>query len=339
MRVKPEQLSRCLQDPPAPCYAFFSDEPFFLIEAERLLRAAAARAGYAQTDVLTAEPGFDFKLLENERQSMSLFAERRLLILRLNAQKPGEAGGKVLKTWAESPPADVLLLISGVRPDGAAQKSAWFRALEERGVVTIFYPPELRQWPQWVAQRMQKAGLRADEAALALLAERSEGNLLACVQAIDMLALLCPERTVALADVLSAIGDSAHFSVFELSQVALQGDAGHALRILEHLRLEGIEPVLVLWALSRDLRLLLALQGRAASPVELWRENKIFGTHQDLLLKAARARAQADVMAGLMLCARIDAAIKGHDTLPVWPALADLALQVAGKTVHHSDLA
>lgn len=338
MRVKAEHLGRHLQGPPAPLHGFFSDEPFFLIEAERLLRAAAARAGHIQTDVLTVEPGFDFNVLENERQSMSLFAERRLLILRLNAQKPGEAGGRVLKTWAESPPADVLLLVSGARPDGAAQKSAWFRALEEHGVVTFFYPPELRQWPAWVAQRLQKAGLRADEAALALLAERTEGNLLACVQAIDLLALLCPERPVTLADVLSAIGDSAHFSVFELSQVALQGDAGHALRILEHLRLAGVDPVLVLWALSRDLRLLLALQGRSASPAELWREHRIFGAHQELLLKAARARRQEDVMAGLMRCARIDAAIKGHDSLPVWPALADLVLRVAGETVHYPDL-
>ncbi|WP_028989442.1 DNA polymerase III subunit delta [Thermithiobacillus tepidarius DSM 3134] len=331
MRLKPEQFATHLQGSLAPLYGLFSSEPLLLIEAEQAVRGAAARAGFAQTEVWTVEPGFDFRRLEEAQHSLSLFAERRLLILRLGAGKPGDVGGKLLQAWAAQPPAEVLLLVTGERPDAAAQKAGWFKALESAGAVVLFYPPEPRQWPQWVAGRLRQAGLRASAEAQALLAERTEGNLLACVQAIDQLRLLSAGAEVAPADVLAVIGDSARYSVFDLADAALRGEARQALHILDHLRLEGIEPILVLWALTRDLRLLIALQGRRTDPAALWREHKIFGPRQELLQRVARSRRSEDLIPALRLCARLDEALKGRAALPVWPTLAEVALRLAGQ--------
>ncbi|MEK8089384.1 DNA polymerase III subunit delta [Thermithiobacillus plumbiphilus] len=332
MRLKPEQLTQHLKGKLAPLYAFFSDEPFFLIEAEQQLRATASRAGFDQTETWTVEPSFDWGQLQDARQSLSLFAERRLLLLRMGAQKPGDAGSRALQAWAAEPPADVLLLVSGERPDASAQKSAWFKALETAGTLVLFYPPEASEWPQWVRARLREKGLDLSPAGQTWLIERSEGNPLACMQAINQLSLLAQEGRISEDDVLAVVGDNARFSVFDLSEAALAGKAHQALRILAHLEQEGVEPILVLWALARDLRVIIALQDRNTNPGQLWREHKVFGKQQELLLRAARKLPSDSLVADLKLCARLDASIKGQDHLPVWPSLGKLAMQLAGIT-------
>ena len=166
MRLKPELFPQHIQGPLAAVYTLFSNEALLLIEAEQALRMAARRAGFEQIQTLTVEPGFDYRQLENEHNSLSLFAEKRLVILRLGSHKPGDAGGKALAAWAAQPPADVLLLVTGDRPDAGAQKTAWFKALEQAGPVVLFYPPELAQWPQWVRARLRAAGLNASAEAI-----------------------------------------------------------------------------------------------------------------------------------------------------------------------------
>lgn len=320
MKFKPEQLTAQLQRKLAPVYAFFSDEPLFLIEAEQAVRAQATQAGFAQVERYSADDGFD--TLAAERDSLSLFADKRLLLLRLTGFKLGD-GAQVLQDWCVNPPADMILVISGPRPDSKIQKNAWFKRLEEDAVLVLFYPPSLSEWPRWVSGRVQQAGLRLDTECLALLAERSEGNLLACTQAITQLQLLANSGTIDRATVLAAVGDSARYNVYELAD-ALAVNPRQAIRILDHLRQDGSEALAVLWAIARELRLLLALQQSGANLAALWAEHRIFGPRQQQRQQAARKLGTARLIQALRQCAQIDRAIKGQSPLPAWEGLADL---------------
>src|SRR3989304_76441 len=87
-----------------------------------------------------------------------------------------------------------------------------------------------------------------------LLAHHMEGNLLAAAQEIEKLALLLGRGEVSLDDIEGNLGDNARFSVFTLADACLRGGAAAILRILNSLRAEGVDPVLVLWALAREAR-------------------------------------------------------------------------------------
>lgn len=111
------------------------------------------------------------------------------------------------------------------------------------------WPVDVHQLPQWIRQRLSQAGLSASPEALELIAARVEGNLLAAAQEIES-SLLAEGNQIDAATVQAAVADSARFDVFGLIDAALGGEAAHALRILEGLRGEGIEPPVILWGLA-----------------------------------------------------------------------------------------
>jgi DNA polymerase-3 subunit delta len=150
-----------------------------------------------------------------------------------------------------------VLLISLPKLDGSAQKTKWGKALVE-GQQTQFmqiWPVDVSQLPSWIRQRLSQAGLSASQDAVELIAARVEGNLLAAAQEIEKLKLMAEGGQITVETVQAAVADSARFDVFGLVDAILNG-AAHALRMLEGLRGEGVEPPVILWALARELRLL-----------------------------------------------------------------------------------
>ena len=224
MQLKPEQLDGHLRKQLAPVYFISGDEPLRVMEAADAVRAAAREQGYSEREVLSVEAGFDWGRLDAAAGSMSLFAERRLVDLRLPGGKPGDAGGKALRAWAGQPPEDTLLLVTAGKLEPASRKSKWLQALDSAGVVVLVWPLDAQQFPAWVKRRMQQRGLEPTADAVALLAGRVEGNLLACVQEIDKLYLLRGAGPVTGENIAEAVADSARYDVFSLVDAALAGD-------------------------------------------------------------------------------------------------------------------
>ncbi|MHB0888504.1 DNA polymerase III subunit delta [Acidithiobacillus sp.] len=330
MRLKAAQWSAHLRGTLARAYGLFADDPLLTQEAEDALLAAARQQGYAQRERLNGGSSAPWERMKDERNAGSLFAERRVLLLRLDSPKPPREGTAALEYWLASPPEDAILVISGARPDANTQKSAWFKALESKGHTLILYAPEGKDWPRWVEARLAQAGLRADAEAVQVLSSLSEGNLLACSQSITRLQQLAGNGQVDAAAVRAVLGDSSQFSIYDLADAALRGEPRHALRILDRLRQGDGEPTLCLWALHRDCRLLLQLQDPQVQAGSLFSKARIFPPRQDWLRNAARRLSTAGLLTALQDCAAIDARIKGQDPTPVWPALADLVLRIAG---------
>ena len=340
MRLKPDQLPAHLQKNLAPIYFVSGDEPLLVNEAADAIRAAARRVGCSERLVYTLESGFDWNQLREAQNSLSLFAERRLLELRMASPKPGDAGGQALRDYAARPPEGDVLLITAGKLEKETQNAKWFQALEQSGIVVQVWPVEPAQLPRWIAQRMATRGLKATPEAVALLAERVQGNLLACTQEIEKLLLLHGEGVVDADAVTEAVADSARYDVFVLVDAALAGDAPRAARILRGLRGEGEEPVLILWALTREIRALLPMlhqlrQGEALDRVlaagRVWDKRK--APVQAALKRLTPARCHEL----LILAGEVDRAIKGARRGNVWDELLQLTLGLAGLAVSAGD--
>jgi len=189
------------------------------------------------------------------------------------------------------------------------QGAEWVRALQARGAWLPIWPIARAQLPQWLQARFRAAGLRADEEALELLAERSEGNLLAAQQEIEKLALLLPPgAAVSATEVAASSADSARFDVFQLGEAVRAMEPGRSLRILAGLQAEGAEALLVLWGL---LRIMHGLQASGFSPAGRT------GPRPSFARLAARA-------------ARVDRVAKGLERGDAWDELALLAVELCG---------
>ncbi len=338
MRVRPEQLAARLRKTLAPLYLVFGEEPLQSLEAADAIRVAAREQGHAERECLTVETGFDWNLLRQRASSPSLFAGGRLLELRLGSAKPGDAGAKALTEYAARPASDLVLLITAGKLDWNTQKGRWFAALDAAGVVVAAMPIEWSQLPAWIDRRLRSRGLKPTSDAVTLLSERVEGNLLAAAQEIEKLALSNTGRELTAEDVLAAVGDSARYSIYDFVDAALLGQPERVARILDGLRGEGVEPVLVNWALHREVRVLVALAFARGQrqPLETVfaafaaRKQPVWDKRKPPLLQALRRLTLVQCRQLLRACAHVDRLAKGVEAGSPWDALQAAGLRLAG---------
>lgn len=332
MKISADQLKAHLKERILPLYFVTGDEPLLVAEALDAIRARAREQGYADREVLTAERGFDWNRVLAGGASLSLFAEKRILELRLPTGKPGDAGSRTLVELTASLPPDTLVLVSAPKLERAQLSSKWVKALDGAGALVQIWPVDARALPGWVAGRMRELGLEPTRDAVRLLADRVEGNLLAAAQEIEKLRLVHGEGPMDADQVEAAVADSARFSIFKLSDAAVAGHADRALRILGSLRAEGVEPVLVLWALTRELRTAALVRDDLEAGVALARSLKqrgVWSSREDLLRACVGRHSPTSLHALMRRAALADQVVKGRASGQPWQELLALTTGMA----------
>ncbi len=331
-KLRPEQLSAALNKSIAPIYIVTGDEPLLIQETCDAIRAAARKAGFIERDLYHCDAHFEWTQVLASANSMSLFADKKIIELRISNGKPSDKG-KVLQEYAQAPSNDNLLLIITDKLDKDATKTKWFTALEQQGVHIQHWSITPENLPHWINQRLKQAGLQADGNAVDLLASRIEGNLLAAVQEIEKLKLLASGNIVSMELMASVVADSARYDLFGLSDKALQGDASAAVKTLHGLKAEGTDAIAILWALTRDIRSLVQISLAMAQGKNFEmsaRQAGVWDKKQPLFKIALNRIKPAQLQQMLRKANGIDKAVKGMRNAEPWDELLDLLLNLAG---------
>jgi DNA polymerase-3 subunit delta len=333
MRLNPPQLAGHLARGLAPMYVVGGEEPLLITESLDAIRAAARKAGFAERQVLEADRTFNWQQVADACASLSLFADKRVIEVRLLGSGPGTEGSQVLKQIAKNPLQDVLLIVVGTELDGSARSSAWFTAIESAGASVYAWPVKGNEFSAWVAARLRAAKVDAEDEAIKLLAERTEGNLLAAAQDIEKLRLLFPNQRVTAQALAEAVVDSSRYEAFDLSERMLAGDAAGAVRSLERMREEGVNLLEILGALAWSLRLLakaavvMTSTGSADSACERAGVRRNQAGVYVLALNRVRV---ADTLDWVARTALIDQAVKSGREASGWEDLLTLILAASG---------
>lgn len=323
MKLTAESLATHLRERLLPVYLISGDEPLLAGEAADAVRATARAAGFTEREVHFPERAGDWEEIRGSARSRSLFGSRRVLEIRMTG-RPGTAGNAALTDLLGAGDPDTLFLIVTPRLEREAQGAEWVRAVEAHGAWVQIWPVDAARLIAWLRGRARQLGLQAEDAALELIAERTEGNLLAAHQELGKLALLAGGSAVTPETVLSSVADSARFDVFQLSEAVLAGSAGRALRVLAGLRGEGTEPTLVLWALTKALHDAWNARSASGGATRIW-------GRQGAALEQARRRAPRMPFSALTLrAARADRIIKGRTVGNAWDELTLLTAALCG---------
>jgi DNA polymerase-3 subunit delta len=330
MQLAPAQLEAHLQKGLRALYTLHGDEPLLLQEAADAIRAAARQQGYTERSVHTvAGAHFDWGAVLAAGGSLSLFADKQIVEIRIPTGKPGKDGSVALQQVAEQAQGNdsTLTLVLLPRLDRQTMQGAWFGALENFGVTLRLDPVERAQLPQWIAARLARQGQRVvageeGQRTLQFFADRVEGNLLAAHQELQKLALLHPSGELGFEQVEAAVLNVARYDVFKLSDAVLAGQAGRVQRMLDGLQAEGVAEVLVHYTLAEDIRALKrvrdALDAGRPLPMAL-REQRVWGQKERLferVLPRLSARALDDLLQSAHV---VDGIVKGLKS-PDWPA-------------------
>lgn len=335
MKLNSDKLPAHLKQKLLPVYLLSGDEPLQMTEALDAIRQVAKTRGYVGHELFYADGHFDWGAFEEASQSSALFGEARVLDLRLPS-KPDKPAATVLQAYAERPPDDAILIISLMKMTAADQKVRWFQALDKIGAFIQFWPIEGDALIRWLDHRLSQRGLLAEHSGIAILARRVEGNLLAAAQEVEKLHILYGNGRVTDQHIMKAVADSARYDVFDLSDALLLGQADRVVRILSGLKAEGIAQAVVLWSITRELRMLNGIHLMLAEGVStetVFSRYQIWDKRKPAVNTALRRVKLQDIQNALLKCAWIDRAIKGLETGEPWDALLEVCLNLTVKPI------
>ncbi|MCY9849234.1 DNA polymerase III subunit delta [Pectobacterium jejuense] len=335
IRLYPEQLTAQLHEGLRGCYLVFGSDPLLLQESLDSIKRVAQQHEFSEHFSFILDLHTDWDAIFSTCQALSLFASRQSLLLVLPENGPNAAMGENLVKLAGLLHPDILLILRGHKLTKAQENSAWFKALAQDSVYINCLTPEQAQLPRWVAQRAKTMKLTLDEQATQLICYCYEGNLLALSQALERLALLYPDGKLTLPRVESAVNDAAHFTPFHWLDALLAGKGKRAWHILQQLKQEDCEPVILLRTLQRELLQLLALKRRMSdTPLRtLFDQQKVWQNRRDLLTQALQRLSLQQLQQAVRLLTQVEITLKQDYGQSVWSELESLAMLLCGKAL------
>ncbi len=300
------------------------------------LRQQAKKAGFYGRSRYQVETGFDWSTFFSSLANFDLFSEKQVIELFYPSAKFDAKVTTQLLTYLESPANNQQLIIITDKLTASQQKTRWYQAIKQRGTIYQLATVNKKALPGWINERARKAGLRLSRESVLLLAELTEGHLLASQQALDKLALLYGKQPIEPQKILAVISDNAQFNVFDLANQLLAGDLNAALRILQGLLAHQTEATLILWAICREIRTVSSLLHQQQQGASLnYLLEKQWASRRALLQQAVTRLSIRQLQSLLSLAAHTDQVIKGAQEGSLQEMLETLIIQFCGKTLCH----
>ena len=322
MQIRLRDLERNLADRLQSVYLVSGDETLLVEESCAAIVRAAAERGFTERKVVDEGNATDWEAIQAEAANRSLFAEHRVLDLRIPPRGFDRKASDALRRYVANPFDDVLTLIRTGRLEARQRSAAWFKAIDAAGAVLLVWPLTARELPGWLTSRCRAAGIELTRDAIALLAERVDGNLLAGAQEIEKLKLAGVKSPVDAETLRAAVEDASHFNTFELIDAAFDGHPRRVRKMVRVLRQEGTPVFMVLGAVNSQLRnaLRLASGMRVYLPPQRARALRRLG---DRLGRTGLERALSE-------CALLDMQAKGALRGDAWQSLERVLVRLAG---------
>ena len=333
MQIKSVQLAQHAKTTLDNLFILIGDDPLLLQESRDILKNTFMDRGHERSELVHINTASEWDSVYPKLQSTDLFSSKKILDIRNNGNKVDKKAQQVLAHITANSCADTIIIISIGKLTAAQKKAKWFLALNKFACTVTIWPVSPNELPHWIHSRMQSANLTATQDSIRLLASLTEGNLLAAQQAILKLKMLNTNRTLQPQDIYSVVHNASRYSVFDLSQYALAGDAIKAQNALNQLLETGTEPTLVLWVLSKEVRLLyqlkLAHQHGQNTQTLLKQE---WQSRQQLLKSASQRIPISTCITILTLLSKADRCIKGLEVSHLPTLLSQITLGICGIT-------
>jgi DNA polymerase-3 subunit delta len=332
MKVALSQLPTHLNKALSAIYVITGDDVFLKQETAQLIRQAVKKSGNHEQIKLTLDDHFNWEQFYTVLYSESLLSTHRFLELDFQDTTPPKPVANLLQTYASNPSPNVILLIKLKKIDTSTAKTAWYQSLEKAGTLITIWPLSREQLLHWVRDRAKQSQLSLSQDALHLLIEYVEGNHVAAAQTLEKLALYAPTKMVDASLIQTILSEDSRYSIFYFIDSFITSDLSRTLKIFNHLKAEGTEPILLLWGMIREFRLMarFAQKQRQGYPLtEIFQKERVFQHRQALVRQFLNRHTAHDCWHYLTQAAEIDRLIKGVAMGQIWEQLELFCVRVA----------
>ena len=328
MQIRFSKLKEQLKNTSAPVLLISGDEPYQHMLAADMYRSHIHNLGFTDRKILSVETGFDWSELESAKNNLSLFDDRTLIDLRILSGKPGVNGSKAIVNFVSDIHKDVRLLVQTPRLDRSAMNSAWVKAIGKVGLILRIWPLNEVETKSWIKRKLESKGFSATNEMVSLIAQHIEGNLLAAMQEIEKIALICKTKKLDIQEINSALTNSSHYSLNELMDAVFSKNLSRLVRIIHGLEKEDIAPPLLLWGLTEQVRKICETQQTSQKHPGLSHYDslaEIGNIHQEHI-EVRDGQSEPKPTDLLKQCAWTDRVIKGRASGNAWHELLQLSI-------------
>lgn len=332
MLIKYQALHTHLQKQLNSVYLLLGNDPYLLNDAAVQIKQAFLKK---HTDVSQAiidiQSPADWSLLMSEANSYSLFTDQILLDARFEKKSIDATGKSELTSYLTSINEQCLMLL---RAPQLSTKSIQWLMNDPNVVVVQIYTLTTPALIQWIDLQLQAKNIRVEQGITHLIHQFTQGNMLATAQFIEKLALCVkPGEMITLPMVREQLSDQSHFDVYALAEACLNGNADQCIRLLKQFEAERIEPTLILWILTQEIRQLIQLHyllNQNMTMDNACQQLKIWNSRTSLYSKAVKRLSVTTLLAFLSECKLVDELIKTSQTLQIWHQFDCIALSLCG---------
>ncbi len=164
LKFNSDSLAQHLEQQLLPAYLISGDEPLLTGEATDAIRAKARQSGFTERETHFMDRGGDWNDVRASANNLSLFAERRIVEIRMPTAKPGKTGGEAIVALLASRDPDRVIVLNTPKLDRDAQGSEWVRAIETHGALVQIWPVENTKLTGWLRARAKRLRMTADDA-------------------------------------------------------------------------------------------------------------------------------------------------------------------------------
>jgi len=336
MKISPDNLSSSLSKKLLPCCLISGDEPLLIQESLNLIRSAAEKEGFMTRELYDQTQSLDWNEIINSCKSLSLFSEKKLIEIRLNSLRLGRDGSKSIIELIEEINDDVMVIITAPKLDKAATSAKWPQLIQKEGGFVQVWPLKGEEILNWLKHRMRLADLFADQQVIGMMSERVEGNLLAASQAIEKLQLYLGKGEVNEMDIQRVVSDHSRYDVYQLVDSILKGNIKLGLKILYVIEKEGIDAVVVIWALIKELRML----SRIAESVEIGttlnqaiQNHRVWTSRKNIVASCVKRHKAENFYDMIKSCANADSVAKGQVYGDKWQLIRNIMLELSSDNM------
>ncbi len=338
MRVYPESLANHLKQLKG-FYLVFGDEHLLRFEALRDIKQAARQQGFLEHHSFVTDNDMNWDQVFDCANAMSLFSNQQ--IISIEVTKTDKRMTDALLELGQLNNPDTLFIIHGEKLSLQQMKAKWFVTLSELGLYIPTNHPESKFFPQWMHKRLRAAGLNCNSDIVNFMCRNFEGNLLACVQEIEKLALHFGQQPLTLQKVADNITGHTHFGIFQWLDTLFAGKVNRAQRMLQQLHEEGTDIVLLSGTLNNEVKKLLEYQyqlNKGIKFADIMKNARVWSSKQALINQALTRLPSRELEYIYQLCSQLELSIKTQYEQNSWPQLQMICLLFQGKTAKHYEL-
>lgn len=327
MNIKYQAVAQTLRQKSHALYILTGQDHYLLNDAALSIKKAWRAKGDCDETTVQLNAPADWALLREEANSYSLFSEFVLLDARMDKKSIDAQGKKMLQQYVQDiNPRCVIIL----RAPNVPNKQLQLLAGNEHTLLIQAYPFAQAELQRWIASQLTNRSIRHDTQIPALIHQYTQGNMLACAQVIEKLALVTNEGELVTTDmVLEQLSDQCDYQLYELAEACLTAQVEKAIHVLRQACQNKTEPTLILWLLSQEIRQLIGLAqlraqsiplAQACNQLKIWPQRA--RSYEQTLARVSHSKLH-DL---LRICQQLDMQIKSNQSGMIWHGLESLAL-------------